>query len=214
MTNFLSGLLTRVHSRFSCAWNFNDLAAHLLTLQIQNNPLTPSSPGLDELLTEGLRFSEAILDNQSVGALQLHQLITPTERFRLKVHVGLTRGGLVDLTEVCGLEAAVPENTSQLGLQEIVSSFLKYKVHLNLLMIYNCNWQSHMNFCTAWLCEFWRVHLFKLVSSKTFFNDLISLGDSKNISTKNWKPPPNVHKHSISPRTCLKWKLMLLWLSN
>ena len=45
----------------------------------------------------------------------------------------------MDLTEVCGLEAAVPENTSQLGLQEIVSSFLKYKVHLNLLMIYNCN---------------------------------------------------------------------------
>ncbi|XP_063685430.1 uncharacterized protein LOC134819412 [Bolinopsis microptera] len=126
----IGGLLARVQNSFQRYLNYKDLAEHLLTI---------AAPDLEELLTEGSRFAETILDNQSAAAQVFNLHVTLPERVRLVVHAGQTLHKLRALERaMCG---AGTRPVSQLNnVEDIMSSFIKYKIHLtSLLMIYNCN---------------------------------------------------------------------------
>ena len=119
----------------SSSENYKDLIHHLLRLTTPHHPTPIGRTTLHQLVTEGSNFSETLLEWLEVK--DIHR-ITSRDRVRLKVHVWSTRGGLVELREKCGVGSAGTAGGHSPSLDQILSSFVKYKLYLSFLLMYSC----------------------------------------------------------------------------
>ena len=93
-----------------------------------------NTPDIAVVLSEGLLFTEALLSTHSAAGRHVFTFAPSNTRHgrRLQIHVTATARVLQKLASVCGIVPAtrIRSKKATLEFDDVVSSFLKYKVNL------------------------------------------------------------------------------------